>query len=99
MTVEVVPVGRVDAGAQPEPWIGQLELSSAKALRQLGKWPGPHRDALLEAQRPGLVQAPACQPLVEEVVVVVTRDDHDPSIADSGSELVEERACDVDRRP
>ena len=92
MAVEVVAVGRVDAGAKPGARIGELDRRSPHPADQLGHGPRFRGHALLQPEGPGSVQPPALQPVVEQMVIVVSRHHHDPSGADRGPELVEERS-------
>ena len=97
VAVEVVAVSRVDAGAKPRARIGELDRRSPHSRDQLGQRPRLHGDPLLQPERLRSLEAAALEPVVEQVVVVVSRHHHDPSAADRGPELVEERSRQLER--
>ena len=73
VAVEVVAVSRVDAGAKPRARIGELDRRSPHSRDQLGDRPRLHRDPLLQPERPRSLEATALEPVVEQMVVVVSR--------------------------
>jgi hypothetical protein len=98
MAVEVVPVRRVDVGAQPHARVGDVDTVAADPLGDArGRLRGAGAGTLLEPERRAALERAPLEPRGHERVVVVAGQQHDLGVrGQRGADALEHGARRVD---
>jgi hypothetical protein len=97
VAVEIVAVGGVHTGADPDARVGQLHRVLGYVAAELGQGATGDRDTLIQTERIGARELPLLEPVREQVVVVIAGDHDQPRPAGRFGKLGEEGARDRER--
>jgi hypothetical protein len=97
MAVEVMPMGRIDVVAQPDPRVGHAHGGGAEEVGETSERSVAGVAELLQAERLGAFERAALEPRLDQVVVVVAGDDDELRRVGGGADRAERLAGALER--